>query len=154
MEKRTWSKGKEKIQVEEKFDALKKEVEDAKANQLLIESCDSLTQTEEHPDIPSDIMSPLLPIFSSQLCQITPKLRFLSRSAFHLDTICWVKPDDTYQEEAEEALNQQYDRKIEEFYLSEKERVRLSRISDLKGNLILNITKESTTTTSDTDDEY
>ena len=145
---------KEKIKVEEKFDALKKEVEDAKTNQLMIKSVNTFTQTEEHPDIPYDITSPLPPIFSSQLCHITPKLRFLSKSAFHLDTICWVKPDDSYQEEAEEALNQQYDRNIEEFYLSERDRVRLSRMAELKGNIILNITQESTSSSSDTEDKY
>jgi hypothetical protein len=37
----------------------------------------------------------------SNLCHLTPKINFLSNTLPNLDTILWVEPDNTYQDEAE-----------------------------------------------------
>ena len=57
--------------------------------------------------------------------------------------MCWVKYDDPYQDEAEEALNMHHDRRIEEFYLEVRDRVRSLRMRELEEGIILNI-KENT----------
>ena len=79
---------------------------------------------------------------SSNLCHITPPIKFLSNSLPYLNTILWVKPDMTYQDEAEEALNVQYDRQIEEFFLLEMERVRYQRKASASDQILpLNLLK-------------
>ena len=83
-------------------------------------------QTDAHPDIPYKITVPLPPIFSSQLCHKSRPIH-LSDSLPSLDSICWSKPDGNFLDEAEEALNEQYDKEIREFYLDERDRVRAAR---------------------------
>ena len=84
------------------------------------------SQTDTHPDIPYQINSPLPPIFRSTLFHQTPRISFMSNSLPSLEAICWGKIDDDEQlrDLAEEALADQYDRQVTEFYLSERERVR------------------------------
>ena len=41
----------------------------------------------------------------------------------------WVDSDSMYQEEAEGALNLQFDKQMEEFFLSEREKVKSSRMA-------------------------
>ena len=101
-----------------------------KAN-LKIEKEDKICQTDHTPDLPYKITSPLPPIFSSQLCHATPPIHFLSRSLPRLDKICWVKPDDSYVDEAEEFLNYQYDQQVKQFYLDAKEQAQVKRKADL-----------------------
>ena len=51
----------------------------------------------------------------------------LSRSLPSLDSICWCKPDEDFVNDAEEALCDQYDREVRDFYLDERERVRAAK---------------------------
>ena len=41
----------------------------------------------------------------------------------------WVEPDSIYQEEAEGALNLQFDKQMEEFFFSDREKVNSSRMA-------------------------
>ena len=68
-------------------------------------------------DVPYSITEPLPPIFGSRLLQKT-KIRHISRTLPNLSQYSWVKvtDDDLILEAAEEALNEQYDDKIEHFY--------------------------------------
>jgi hypothetical protein len=78
------------------------------------------SQTLANQDVPYSITEPLPPIFISQLLHHTKPIRFLSRSLPKLDSICWGKLNDTFEDladQAEEALNDQYDREIRYFYL-------------------------------------
>ena len=89
----------------------KSEFEKAKRIKVLSET--KVCQTDEHPDVPYNIQTPLPPIFSIQLCHIaTPPINFLSRSLPRLDKISWCQPEDYMVDEAEEFLNYQYDREI------------------------------------------
>ena len=83
-------------------------------------------QTDAHPEIPYKITDPLPPIFSSQFCHKSRPIH-LSDSLPNLDSICWSKPDEDFLAEAEEALNEQYDKEIRDFYWDERERVRNGR---------------------------
>jgi hypothetical protein len=85
---------------------------------------------------------PLPPIFSSNLCHLTPKINFLSNSLPNLDTILWVEPDTNYQDESEEAFNDQYDRQIDDFYRTEQERIRAQREALTNQNLVHHNEKE------------
>ena len=99
---------------------------------LLIEkkSEDAPCQTDSHPEIPYEVTSPLPPIFGNQLCWKSRLFHF-SKSLPSLDKLCWCKPDYDFTDEAEEALNEQYDRQVREFYEDERDRVRASRLSTL-----------------------
>ena len=94
-----------------------------------LESQETFCQTDSHPDIPYEVNCPLPPIFSSQLCLKSRRI-FLSDSLPNLDSVCWSKPDEDFTEEAEEALNDQYDRQIREFYEDERDRVHAARVSE------------------------
>ena len=48
-----------------------------------------------------------------------------------------------YVDEAQEALSIQHDREIEEFYVTERERVRSMRLEQLEGHIALNSTDSS-----------
>ena len=77
----------------------------------------------------------LHPSFSSQLSQYSRSI-FLSNSLPNLNSISWSKPCEDFSEEAEEALAQQYDRQVQEFYEDERERVRVARVAS-SGNIHL-----------------
>ena len=133
---------KEKIKLEKQLELLQKKVE------VKLKTSTQTCQTDQHPDIPYSISDPLPPIFSSQLCHSSRRLGYLSRSLPNFNTVCWVKPDDTFQDEAEEALNEQYDRQIEEFYISEQERVKslrdpTSNLGQFEGHIIINTLNSS-----------
>ena len=104
------------------------------------------SQTDSHPDIPYAIDSPLPQIFSSQLCKKTPQIKFLSRSHPDLDSICWRHPDINYEDEAEQALNDQYDREVQDFYLIERDRVKTLRQEHLSISSTLDNSMGSNTT--------
>ena len=76
------------------------------------------SQTEQNLDIPYDVTSPLPPIFSSQLCYNSKRIHFLAKSLPNLSTMNWVMvtDEDQVRDEAEEALCQQYDKNIKEYY--------------------------------------
>jgi hypothetical protein len=78
-----------------------------------------------HLDLPYSTDCELPPIFGSQLCHIPPKIHFLYASLPKLDSICWAKKgNDDYEEAAEEALANQYDRNIKNFYLDVREQLK------------------------------
>ena len=84
-------------------------------------------QTDHGPNIPYYVTSPLPPIFNSQLCFKTPPIKFLAKSLPNLQNNCWRQPDTNYTDKAEEALAEQHDRQVREFYLDERERIRTLR---------------------------
>jgi hypothetical protein len=100
------------------------------------------SQTESNYDIPYSVKMLLPPIFNSNLCHLTSKINFLSNSLPNLDTILWVEPDTTHQDEAEEALNNQYDRQIDDFYRTEQERIKAQREVMTNQNLVHHIERE------------
>ena len=87
------------------------------------------SQTQSHPDIPYNISAPLPPIFSSQLCYSSKRIQHISSSLPKLSTLGWVRvtEDDILRDKAEQALSDQYDRQIEDYYLEEKEKSKAIR---------------------------
>ena len=90
------------------------------------------SQTDPNPDIPYKVTAPLPPIFSSRLCRQSRRISLFSDSLPNLSTIACVTltHEDILRDEAEEALSEQDDRLIEDFYLDERERVRALRIEN------------------------
>ena len=80
-------------------------------------------QTDRCPEMPYKITSPLPPIFNSQLLYKTKPLKFLSKSLPSLDVICWASPTDS-EDDLDELLSDMYDQQVEDFYISERERLR------------------------------
>ena len=94
------------------------------------------------PDVPYLITDPLPAIFSSQLFHHTKPINFLSNSLPRLDSICWGKAADSFDnlaELAEEALNKQYDQDIKYFYLEKRERTRSERMSNKSNDCNMNM---------------
>ena len=90
-------------------------------------ACNSVAcQTNAHPDIPYQVTSTLPPIFSSELCYNSRPI-FLSNSLPNLARMSQFQPTNDFTDEAEEALSEQHDRQIREFYEDERERVRAVR---------------------------
>ena len=128
------------------------------------ETSSQTVHIDQHPEIPYEISEPLPPIVSSDLCHTSPRIGYLSKSLPNFHMICLVTPDDNFQDEAEEALNEQYDRQIEEFYTSKRERVKSLRaekidstsvLENVKGHVVLNVTgfsRESLISTSEEDE--
>ena len=83
-----------------------------------------LCQTNNNIDIPYEVTAPLPPIFGSQLCRKSKPILFMSRSVPNLSTLSWVTitEEEMLMDEAEQALNEQYDRQIDEFYKDAKNR--------------------------------
>ena len=98
----------EKIKIRKKLDIIQNNF-----NEKVSNSC----QTNTTLDVPYLVTEPLPPIFGSQLLQKS-KIQQLSRSLPNLSTLVWAKvtEDDLILEAAEEALNKQYDDRIEQFY--------------------------------------
>ena len=71
----------------------------------------------------------LPPIFGSKLCHRSKTINFISRSLPNLSTLTWVRvtEEDILVEEAEQALNNQYDRQVEEFYIDAKKKAEAVR---------------------------
>ena len=82
------------------------------------------SQTQSHPDIPYNISAPLPPIFSSQLCYSSKQIKHISSSLLNLSTLGWVRvtEQDILSDKAEQALSDQYDRQIEDYYPEEREK--------------------------------
>ena len=153
----------ENSKLEKQLESLRKEL----GKKASTKNCS--IQTDQHPEIPYSIVDPLPPIFSSQLCYSSRRIGYISKSIPNFNTMCWVKPDDTFEDEAQEALNDQYDRQIEEFYLAERERVKNLKaehletgivpgttLNHLEGHIILNIESSSrdSSTTASEDGDY
>ena len=116
------------------------------APNTLPKSLSASSQTLASQDVPYSINEPLPPIFSSQLFHHSKPIRFLSRSLPSLDSICWGEMNDTLEDladQAEEALNEQYDREIKDFYLDERERVKTERLNSLNFDLNMNMEKKT-----------
>ena len=90
-------------------------------------------QTDAHPDLPYQITSPLPPIFSSQFCRHTPKIRFWSRSLPKLDSVDWWNKTeaDFIEEEIADYEAELYDREIEDFYKLKQDEARAVRSINL-----------------------
>ena len=101
------------------------------------------TQTEPHPEIPYNVTSPLPPIFNSQLCHQSKRLPYLSNSLPNLHTIDWVTvmEGDKIRDMAEEALCDQYDRQVEDFYHEARDKARALR-EIYSENIIRNLFEE------------
>ena len=86
------------------------------------------TQTDQHPDLPYQIDSPLPPIFSSSLVHKSKSL-FLKRSHPDLTSIRWVNitDEDVIEQEIEEIEMNNYDTEIREFFQESAEKSRKLR---------------------------
>ena len=86
-------------------------------------------QTNNSPDIPYEITAPLPPIFGSQLCHRSKPINHISRSLPNLSKLSWVMvtEEDIMQDEAEQALNEQFDRHISNFYKEAKSKAEAIR---------------------------
>ena len=75
------------------------------------------------------ITDALPPIFGSKLCHRSKAVKFFSRSLPNLSTISWVRvtEEDIQENEAEQALNNQYDRQVDEFYIDAKKKAEAVR---------------------------
>ena len=70
----------------------------------------------------------------------------MSISLPSLDSICWGEINDTLEDladQAEEALNDQYDRDIRDFYLDERERVKTEWLNSPNFDLNMNMEKKT-----------
>ena len=103
-----------KIKAEKKYDILEKHLKDLKSIRKESVTC----QTNHTSDVPYLISEELPQIFGSQLRQKSRAVNFLSGSLPDLSIFSWVKitEEDILRDEAEQALNAQYDRKVEDFY--------------------------------------
>ena len=88
-------------------------------------------QTVQSLDTPYLVTDVLPPIFGSQLCRTTKPIhnRNFSRSLPNMSTISWVRitEEDILEDEAAQALNDQYDRHIQEFYKDAKQKAEAVR---------------------------
>ena len=86
-------------------------------------------QTNQTPDTPYTVTDALPPIFGSKLCHRSKAVKFFSRSLPNLSTISWVRvtEEDIQENEAEQALNNQYDRQVDEFYIDAKKKAEAVR---------------------------
>ena len=75
-------------------------------------------QTTNTIDTPYEVTAPLPPIFGSQLCHKSKPILFMTRSVPNLATLSWVRrtEEETMRDEAEQALNEQFDRQISDYY--------------------------------------
>ena len=96
----------------------------SKTSQTVLNESSVSCHTDNHPDIPFPI--PLPPIFSSNLCFLTPQIKSMSRSLPNLNSILWFKTsiEEIVRDEAEELLANMYDKEVEEYYLMEREKIR------------------------------
>ena len=88
-------------------------------------------QTDSHPDILYHIQSPLPPLFGSKLCYYSRHLKSMSSSLPDLWNVKFTTTDDLL-DAAEEALAEEYEKEVDDFYLEEKERARKIEENDLK----------------------
>ena len=107
----------EKLKTKNTLDALEHRFKDLYNKRKSSISC----QTNQSPDLPYLVTEPLPPIFGSQLVQKS-KIQHMTRSMPDLATVNWIEvtEEDSILEAAEEALNEQYDRKVERFYKDSK----------------------------------
>ena len=98
----------------------------SKTSQTVLNESSVSCHTDNHPDIPFPISLPLPPIFSSNLCFLTPQIKSMSRSLPNLNSILWFKTsiEEIVRDEAEELLANMYDKEVEEYYLMEREKIR------------------------------
>ena len=79
-------------------------------------------QTINSLDTPYEVTAALPPIFGSQLCHRSMPNNHIARSLPNLSTLSWimVTEEDIIQDEAEQALNEQFDRQVSDFYKEAK----------------------------------
>ena len=80
-------------------------------------------QTDAHPDIPYQITSPLPPLFGSKLCYYSRHFKSMSSSLPDLWNVNYTTSDDLL-DAAEEALAEEYEKEVDDFYLEEENRVK------------------------------
>ena len=83
-------------------------------------------QTDAHPDIPYQLTSPLPPLFGSKLCYYSRHFKTMSSSLPDLWNVEYTTTDDML-DAAEDALAEEYEKEVDDFYLEEKERVKKSK---------------------------
>ena len=107
-----------KIKAEKKIDLLENHLKTLESVGKETISC----QTNHTPDVPYSVSEILPPIFGSQLCKTSRTVHHLAKSLPDLSTLSWVKftAEDIIADEAEQALNEQYDREINDFYKEAK----------------------------------
>ena len=107
-----------KIKAERNLATLESVVKDLKSRSMTSTS----SQTNNCLDVPYLVTSSLPPIFCSQLCKISKPINNLTRSLPNISTLRWVKvtEEDLTVHEAEDALNVQYDRQIDDYYREAK----------------------------------
>ena len=81
-------------------------------------------QTNHNLDIPYLVTDALPPIFGSELCHKTKAINFMSLSLPNLSTVSWVNltEEDILEDAAEQAMNDQYDYQVEQFYIDAKKK--------------------------------
>ena len=124
------------IKAERKLATLENIVKELESKSVQSISC----QTINYPEVPYLVTQPLPPIFGSDLCKITKPINFLSRSQPDMSTLTWVRvtEEDVVENAAEEALNEQFDRQVEDFYQEAKvqaEKIRQIYEEDAIGKL-------------------
>ena len=107
-----------RIKAERKHETLENNVKQFES--IIKES--TACQTDQTPDVPYLISEPLPPIFGSQLCKRSKIIQHLSMSHPDLSIMRWVKftEEEIIADKAEQALNEQYDREISDFYKDAK----------------------------------
>ena len=108
----------EKMKIERKLATVENQLKNHTSKIRKSISC----QTYNTPDIPYQVTAALPPIFGSQLCHRSKPINHLSRSLPNLSNLSWVMvtEEDIIQDEAEQALNEQFDRQISDFYKESK----------------------------------
>ena len=81
-------------------------------------------QTNHNLDIPYLVTDALPPIFGSKLCHKSKAINFMSLSLPNLSTVSWVNltEEDILEDAAEQAMNDQYDYQVEQFYIDAKKK--------------------------------
>ena len=118
MEERAWTRKIEENKSREKIDLLENHLKTLESVGKETISC----QTNHTPDVPYSVSEILPPIFGSQLCKTSRTVHHLARSLPDLSTLSWVKftAEDIIADEAEQALNEQHDREMNNFHKEAK----------------------------------
>ena len=123
-------------------------------NQNKVDENSTSCQTDTNVDIPYHIVSPLPPIFSSNLCNISPSFKFISRSLPNLNTILWVTPDTSYEDDAEEFLAEQHANMIKQMYRLRKEQAQARKLEKILDKYDLSLTSSKQVADILNDDSY
>ena len=83
----------------------------------------STSSTACQTDLNLEVFSPLPIEMNTKLCYYSPHKKFMSNSLPSLYNVQWTTTDDLL-DAAEEALAEQYDREVQEFFRDEQERIK------------------------------